>query len=538
VVDDAQAGADGGGERHLTGTAEHLYESTHHHVDADTAKLHEMGYAQELHRRMSGFSNFAVSFTIISILSGCLTLYGYAMATGGPIVMNIGWPIVGILVILVGLAMAEVCSSYPTAGGLYYWAAKLAPQSGRNGPFWAWFTGWFNWLGQVAVTAGIDFGAALFLTAFLNLTLNFPTSHGWVVVIYAGILALHGLLNTFGVQVVAFLSDVSVWWHIGGVLTIVLVLAIVPTHHQSASFVFTQFVNKTGFSGWGSTVYVFFIGLLIAQYTFTGYDASAHMTEETHGAATAGPRGIVNSIVVSLFAGWILLIGVTFAIQNYDKELASPTGVPPAQIFIDAVGRTGGELLLLIAIVAQLFCGMASVTANSRMTYAFSRDGAMPGSKYWHRINRRNGTPTNAIWFCVFFSFILALPYKWNSVAYFAVTSIATIGLYLAYVSPVLLRLLAGDRFEKGPWNLGRWSYPVGWIAVVWVAIITVMFCLPEVSPVTRDTFNYAPVAVGVVLVVSGGWWLLSARKWFTGPKVMGTPEELAQIELELERVP
>jgi amino acid permease (GABA permease) len=543
VVDDTQAqaageGGEGGeGVRHLTGTAEELYMATHH-VDADTARLHQMGYAQELRRRMGGFSNFAVSFTIISILSGCLTLYGYGMATGGPVAMNIGWPIVGILVLLVGAAMAEVCSSYPTAGGLYYWAAKLAPQSRRNGAFWSWFTGWFNLLGQVAVTAGIDFGAALFLTAFLNLTTNFPTTKGWVLLVYAGILILHGLLNTFGVQVVAFLSDVSVWWHIGGVLTIVLVLAIVPAHHQSASFVFGHFVNLTGANFWGSTVYVFFIGLLVAQYTFTGYDASAHMTEETRGADTAGPRGIVMSIVVSLIAGWILLIGVTFAIQNYTKELASPTGVPPAQIFIDSVGRVGGELLLLVAIIAQLFCGMASVTANSRMTYAFSRDGAIPGSKYWHRINRRTGTPTNAIWFCVVFSFLLALPAKWNGVAYAAVTSIATIGLYLAYVTPVFLRLLAGDRFQKGPWTLGKWAYPIGWIAVTWVVIITVMFCLPTLFPVNRDTFNYAPVAVGVVLLFSGGWWLLGARKWFKGPVVQGTPEELAAIELELERVP
>ena len=238
--------------------------------------------------------------------------------------------------------MAEVCSSFPTAGGLYYWAAKLAPQSDRDPAAWSWFCGWFNLLGQVAVTAGIDFGAALFITAFLNLTTGLSfTPHWHVVAIYFGVLLLHGILNSFGVRVVAFLSDVSVWWHLIGVLVIVGALAIVPAHHQSASFVFTHFVNNTGFTFWGSAVYVFFIGLLVAQYTFTGYDASAHMTEETHNAAIAGPRGIVMSIVVSLIAGWILLIGVTFAIQHYAAEVATPTGVPPAQIFIDAVGRHG-----------------------------------------------------------------------------------------------------------------------------------------------------------------------------------------------------
>ncbi|HWE68338.1 MAG TPA: amino acid permease [Acidimicrobiales bacterium] len=506
--------------------------------EADRLKLHEMGYAQELRRRMGGFSNFAVSFTIISILSGCLTLYGFGMSTGGPVVMTLGWPIVGLLVILVGLSMAEVCSSYPTAGGLYYWAAKLAPQSDRNPAAWSWFCGWFNLLGQVAVTAGIDFGAALFLTAFLNLTTGFSATPHWhIVLIYAAVLIIHGLLNTFGVRVVAFLSDVSVWWHILGVLTIVIALAVVPAHHQSASFVFTHFVNNTGFHGWGSAVYVFFIGLLVAQYTFTGYDASAHMTEETRNPQIAGPRGIVMSIVVSLVAGWILLIGVTFAIQNYTGELTSATGVPPAQIFIDAVGRTGGELLLLVAIVAQLFCGMASVTANSRMIYAFSRDGAVPGSKYWHRINKRTGTPTNSIWFAVVFAFILGVPYIWSPVAYAAVTSIAVIGLYIAYIIPIFLRLRAKDRFEAGPWNLGRKTYVIGYVATIWVLIICVLFMLPELSPITKDSFNYAPIAVGVVLILAGGWWFISAKNWFTGPKVQGSADELAEIESELERV-
>ncbi len=497
----------------------------------DQERLHQLGYAQELSRGMSGFSNFAVSFTIISILSGCLTLYLFGMNTGGPVVMTIGWPLVGIMVTIVGLAMAEVCSSYPTAGGLYYWSAKLA---GRNAPAWSWFTGWFNLLGQVAVTAGIDFGAAFFTTAFLNLTTGLSATPGHVITVYAVILFLHGLLNTFGVRLVALFNDISVWWHLAGVAVIVAALAIVPDRHQSTSFVFTKFVNNTG---WGTSFYVFLLGLLLAQYTFTGYDASAHMTEETRDAARSGPRGIVMSIVVSLVAGWVLLIGLTYAIQDYDKELGSATGVPPAQIFIDAVGRTGGELLLLIVVVAQFFCGMSSVTANSRMIYAFSRDGALPGSAFWHHINPRTRTPTNSIWLAAVGAFLLGLPYLWSPVAYFAVTSIAVIGLYIAYVIPVFLRLRAGDRFQPGPWQLGRWSRPIGIIAIAWVAFIAVLFMLPQVKPVTRSTFNYAPVAVGVVLGFAGIYWLVSARRWFTGPKVQGSPEELAAIERELESV-
>src|SRR5580692_1113401 len=493
----------------------------------DEQRLHELGYAQELRRRMSGFSNFAVSFTIISILSGCLTLYSFGMFTGGPVVIVWGWPFVGVMTLFVGLAMAEVCSSFPTAGGLYYWSAKLAK---NNAPAWSWYTGWFNFLGQVAVTAGIDFGAAFFLNALLDLQWGFDTRAWHTILLFAAILVVHALLNQFGVGVVAKLNDVSVWWHIIGVLLIVAVLVFVPSHHQSASFVFTHFVNNTG---WGSWLYVALLGLLLAQYTFTGYDASAHMTEETKSAAVAGPRGIVMSILVSLVAGWILLIGVTFAIQNYTTEVGAT--VPPAQIFVDALGATGGKLLLVVVIVAQLFCGMSSVTANSRMIYAFSRDGALPGSKFWHQVNPRTRTPNNAIWLAAAGALILGLPYLWNNTAYVAVTSIATIGLYVAYVMPTFLRLRLGSRFKAGPWQLGRWSRPIGIIACVWVAFIFVLFMLPTVSPITHTNFNYAVVAVVVVVGFAGIWWLLSARKWFTGPKVQGTAEELAAIETELE---
>ncbi|HVC04326.1 MAG TPA: amino acid permease [Candidatus Acidoferrales bacterium] len=498
-------------------------------IDSDTETLHKLGYAQELLRRMNGFSNFAISFTIISILSGCLTLYGFGMFTGGPVIMTIGWPLVGIMVIIVGLAMAEVCSSYPTAGGLYYWSAKLG---GKNGAGWSWFTGWFNMLGQVAVTAGIDFGLALFADALLNLAFGYPSTPGYVVLLYGIALVLHGLLNTFGIRLVAILNDISVWWHILGVVIIVGVLAIFPAHHQSIGFVFGHFQNDTGFSFGGVSIYVFLIGLLLAQYTFTGYDASAHLTEETKNAAVAGPRGIVMSIVVSLFAGWVLLIGVTFAIQNYNGEEHAVT--PAAQVFIDAVGKTGGLLLLLIVVGAQFYCGMSSVTANSRMIYAFSRDGAVPGHRLWAKINKRTRTPTNSIWLAAGGAFILGIPYLWSYTAYAAITSIAVIGLYIAYGIPILLRLRAGASFQRGPWHLGSWSRPVGIIAVTWIVIIAILFILPQAAPITVLSFNYAVVAVGAVTIGTTLAWVLSARKWFHGPVVQGSADELAAIEADL----
>jgi amino acid permease (GABA permease) len=500
--------------------------------DDDESLLARLGYQQELRRRLSTFSNFAVSFSIISILAGAITSYGIAMTAGGPAAITLGWLFVGGMVTLVALAMAEVCSAYPTAGALYWWASALAK---RNKAAWAWFVGWFNFLGEVAVTAAIDFGAATTTMAFLSLTLGVEVTKYSVFAAFVVIIVLHGLLNTFGVNLVKVLSDVSAWWHLVGVAVIVAVLAIVPDQHKPISEVFFEVRNATGFEFGGAAFYAVLIGLLMAQYTYTGYDASAHVAEETHDAARNAPRGIVLSVVVSVIAGFFLLFAITWSIQDYEAARTTSLGLPPAQIFIDAAGSGLGKFLLFICVVAQLFCGMASVTANSRMSYAFARDGALPGSRLWKKVNPRTGTPTNSIWLCVTCSTVLVLPSLVNTTAYLAVTSIAVIGLYIAYVVPVFLRLRNPD-FRPGPWSLGRWSAPVGWTAIGWVAVICVLFVLPTVSPVELKTFNYTIVAVGVVALGAWLWWILSARNWFTGPRhLVHAPDEAAAGETALD---
>ncbi|MEO7015719.1 MAG: amino acid permease [Leifsonia sp.] len=498
--------------------------------DSDAADLARLGYKQELHRGMSGFSNFAVSFSIISILAGCITSYSIALNSGGPSAITLGWPIVGVFVLCVALAMAEVCSRYPTAGGLYFWAGRLAKKNKRQ---WAWFVGWFNFLGEVAVTAAIDYGAAITMMAFASLTWGVQPNAYNTFGLFLVLIVIHGLLNTFGVNLVSLLSNISAWWHIVGVLIIVGALWFLPTSHQSFSWTFTTWHNATG---WSFAPYVFFMGLLMAQYTYTGYDASAHVAEETRGASRAAPRGIVMSVVVSIIGGWILLYSITAAIQNgseagLTKLAATSTGLPPAQIFLDALNNpTMAKFLLFIVCGAQFFCGMASVTANSRMSYAFSRDNAIPGSRLWAKVNPRTGTPTNSIWLCVVAAIVLAAPALFSLTAYFAVTSIAVIGLYIAYVTPVLLRRLNKD-FVAGPWHLGKWSPVIGWIAIVWVVFIVILFVLPPVLPININTFNYAPIAVVVVALLATILWFAQGRKHFM------TREEAAHLTIDAEKL-
>ncbi len=526
----------------------------------DMKRLHGMGYAQELFRVMGGFSNFAISFTIISVLSGCVTLFYITEINGGYSAASIGWPLITIFVVIVALGMAELASAYPTAGGLYYWSSKLGFR-GRGGPAWGWYTGWFNLIGQIGITAGIAYGAAITLDTLLHawfpaipatlgsVTSVDPATQQVTLLLYAIILAVVAMLNIFGVRLVAFLNDISVWWHIVGVLLIVVGVvgatllslqfnpgaggvspatqvhgaAVQGFNSVSTVFTPTQTFNATGFPLW----YAVLLSLLLAQYTYTGYDASAHMTEETVGAETRAPWGVVMSVVVSAIAGYALLMALVVA--SPDLGAASTFVNPVLYILQSRLSYVLGTLLFAVIFVAQFFCSMSSVTSNSRMIYAFSRDGAVPAHNLWHSLNRGR-TPRNAILLAVVCSFILVIPSLWSVTAYLAAVSIAVIGLYIAYAIPIFLRQFAPD-FKTGPWHLGAWSRPIGWIAVIWVAIISVLFMLPTSTPITLQGFNYTPVVVLGVFLIVAIWWLVSARHWFKGPIIQGSEAELEAIE-------
>lgn len=487
----------------------------------DEAELARMGYKQELKRDLSLVQNFGVSFSIISVITGIPSLFLFGLTTGGPAVMVWGWVVVAFFTMLVGLAMAEICSAHPTSGGPYFWAAMIAKP--QNAAFASWVTGWFNLLGQVAVTTGISFACANFISTACTIGTNFQPSSRKTIGIYAAVLFTQGMINTFGVRILKYLNNVSVWWHALGTTSLVIAILAAAPKHQSGKFVFQTFIDGTGVNGVGwseraSSAYVAVIGILMAQYTLTGFDASAHMTEETHNAAMSGSIGIVMSIGVSAILGWFLILGLLFSIQDYDNTIASPTGQPVTQIFLDTVGQNGAIVLMVIIIGAMFFCGTFSVTSNSRMMYAFSRDGAIPGSSFFHKVDRRWRSPIRTVWLACTLSFILGLPSLGSSVAFSAATSIATIGLYISYGIPIALRVVNADRFVRGPFHLGRFSNVVAGTAVLWIAFIAVVFCLPELNPVTSQTLNYAPVAVAIVVAYSLGFWFVSARKWFAGP--------------------
>ena len=500
----------------------------------DEEKLAELGYKQELERAWSSFSNFAISFTIISVLAGCFTTYGQAWNNGGPIAISWGWPIICLLILTVAFSMSELASAYPTAGGPYWWAAKL------GGPGWSWFTGWFNVVGLVAVVASVDYAAATFGSTLFNLwgldlgVINFAddVQLDEVFAVFVVLLLLHAAINIYSSHLVALFNNISVFWHVVGVAVIIGILIFVPDRHQDADFVFTETFNNSGFSD-GSTsngffwLYVLPVGFLLTMYTVTGYDASAHVAEETREAEMAAAKGIWQSVFFSAVIGWFVLLAITFAAVDIDA-VNEAAGYSPA-IFTSAMSEGWAETVILISFLGQVFCGMACVTSCSRTFFAFSRDRAVPGWRLWSSVNAKR-VPVAAVLGSCLLALIITIPALWGTsagipVAFFAVVSVAVIGLYIAYVMPVFLRLRAGADFTPGAWTLGgryRW---VNTIAVVWVALCVVIFSLPFTPAAVpwNDEFdwsalNYSPLMVGGVFIAVGIWWVAGAKNMYKGP--------------------
>ncbi len=504
----------------------------------DEELLAKLGYKQELERSWSGFQNFAISFTIISVLAGCFTTYYQAWNNGGPVAISWGWPIISAFILIIAFCMAELVSAFPTAGGIYWWASRL------GGPVWGWFTGWFNLLGLVAIVASVDYFAGQFLATILGLY-NFSllgvdfgdAKHllSETFLLFALLLSLHVFINIRGSHLVARLNGVSVWWHVLGVAVIVVVLIIAPSKHASFSDVFTQTQNNSGFGHGMFWWYVLPLGFLLTQYTITGFDASAHISEETHGADESAPKGVWRSVFYSAVIGYIVLLAITFAAADPGK--VNDGGGTVFAVFESSMGTGSVKFILIIAFLGQVFCGMSCMTSASRMMYAFSRDGAVPGGRLWSRVNERR-IPFNAVIAVAVMALVLTLPaLKGNkdgiTVAFTAVVSIGVIGLYLAYVIPIFLRWRVGDAFEAGPWTLGPKYKWMCLVAVAEVAIVVVVYFnapfsssgVPWESDFDWSLFNYTPVVTGGVFAAVGIWWLVSARHWFKGPK--HTVEEL-----------
>jgi len=499
--------------------------------EKDKHDLNKFGYAQELLRSMGGFSNFAISFSIISILTGAVSLYGHGLTYGGPGMMGLGWPLVALFVMFVAASMAELSSAIPTAGALYHWAAILKNKR------WGWYTAWINLIGQIGIVAGIDYSVALFADPLLASVFGYTSNDTTTLIAFAIILLTHGILNHVGIRIVARLNDFSAWYHILVVAVLVVTLAFF-TKGGLNSFDYLYQVGQT-FSD-KPYMFAFLIGLLQAQWTFTGYDASAHTIEETINPRVRAPWGIFNSVAYSFVFGFIMLAFVTLSI----KDAAAAAGSDNAFIYVisEALGGMFGSVVLWLVTLAMWFCGLSSITSFSRMMYAFSRDKGMPGSKQWAQISKKFRTPAKAIWLAIILSFLLALVdyiiktvspgATYTTIAF--LTAVSVVGLYVAYGIPILLKLIAKSKgkFQDkhlGPWHLGKFSDFVAVVSLLWILFICIMMVIPP-----NEMAGYALGAMLIVLVIMDFAYY---KKRFLGPQAAlnTSMDEILRRERELE---
>ncbi len=482
---------------------------TNQALDHDAAELKKMGYEQELHRHMGGFSNFAISFSIICILAGGISAFPLALGAAGGASIGIGWLVGSLFATIVALSMAQISSSYPTAGGLYHWGSIL------GGKGFGWCTAWFNLLGLIFVVASVNFAVYDFFFKGLAAPILGIDVSGYGYAQQTFYIALFTVIQAILIyrfpRFTTKITDLSGYliMVIGGVLTMSLLAYNQNGLDFSRLFTFTNFTGTEG-SVWPASegiVFPFLLGLLLAVYTITGFDASAHTSEETRNAAVAVPKGIVSSVVYSAIFGYVMIC--TFVLVMPDVT----TGVKQGFGFFDALLGTLPvalkNILGLGIFLVNFLCGLACLTSTSRMMFAFARDGGLPASKMLRTVSSTLKTPVAAVWASAILSILATL--------YAAAFSVLAVGcavfLYISYVMPTAAGILAEGKTwkHKGPFNLGGLSKPIGVLAVLGGGFLVLVGIQPP-----NEKVLYVTIAMLIVMAVF--WFAFGEKKRFKGP--------------------
>lgn len=476
-------------------------------ISADTKLLARLGYQQQLERRMSGFSNFAISFSIICILAGGITSLQLGTSAVGGVAAGVVWPIGVLFALLVAAAMAQVASAFPTAGGLYHWSSIL------GGKGWGWATAWFNLLGAIFMTAAVNVGA---YTLFINLILPLfgldPAKLGILhqVIGVTLMTGSHALFNHLGIRVTSWLTDFSGYliFVVSIALTITM-LSFAPSRDLGRLFHFTNFSGAAGGNVWpanDNTGFLLLLALLWPMWTIIGFDASAHTSEETIGAAVNVPRGILRSVFLSGIFGFVMVASFVIALPNV------PAGAQQgANIFfwlMDAIVPRWIKIPLEIGIVlSNYLCGLACLTSTSRMIFAFARDGGLP--RLLRGVSSHHNVPVAAIWVGAGATVASTL----YAPAYTTLTAASIILLYISYVMPTAAGILVhGKKWNKmGPFDLGGRKYKtIGVITIV--GVIALVYA--GVQPPNQAAL---PVTLGTIVLLFIAWHA-GVKKRFPGP--------------------
>eukprot|EP00347_Sterkiella_histriomuscorum_P010495 403376063 len=502
-------------------------------LDDDDKQLAKMGYKQELYRGFNTFMSFSFCFTAVAVISSCSVLFPYGLATGGPVVMVWGWITGSFFTILNGLAMAEICSSYPSAGSVYHWAGMLAPP--KMAPFFSYICGWFNFFGNAAGDASFSYGFAQIVSACVTLASNGETvlETGALVGIACLVSFVWALKNIMRVDYQGWFNNASAIYQIGSTIVVIACLLIASPQLSSSEFVWKQYNNGSNLPSVG---YTCCIGLLMCLFSFSGYEGGAHMAEETRNASLSAPKGIIYTCIASALTGILYIIGLLYASQGQIDEILDGQSDQAvvnvySQAFTDKNEKqnlAGAIAMTVMLIINLFFAGFSSMTVTTRIGFAMARDGALPFSKFLYKINPRTKTPDRMIFLVFMIDCLFCLLPLINDTAFAAITSITCIGYQISYAIPIFLRVtFARKTFKKSSFHLGPFSTIIGCISVTWLCVTSVFFLLPiefdEDGNQTAEIFNYTCVVVGGVIFVSLVYWFFpapfGARHFFVGPK-------------------
>lgn len=486
---------------------------------ADDA-LAKMGYKSELPRSLSMLSVLGLSFAIMAVPYGLSTTFYITLSNGQSVTIIWGWVLLSLLSIAIAASLAEICSVYPTAGGVYYWSALLSEPEWA--PIASWTTGWLTLVGNWTVTLSINFGGAQVILSAISLWDEDFVANEWQTILcFWATTLLCYLINVFCSKWLDQINTLCIYWTGASIVIFLVVLLAMSPTKRSGEFVFAHYDASASGWPWG---WSFFVGLLQPAYVLTGYGMVASMCEEVQNPEREVPKAIVLSVVAAGLTGLIYLIPILFVLPSVEALLDVANGQPIGLIFKTATGSAGGGFGLLILILGiWLFAGVGALTASSRCTYAFARDGAIPGSALWSRVDTRLGIPFWALTLSTVVDALLGLIYFGSSAAFSSFTGVATICLSTSYGLPILVSVVQRRRHLQGAsFSLGKLGMVTNITTLIWIAFSIVLFCMPtNLSGLDSSTMNYASAVFAGFASISIGWYFAWGRKNFSGPPIL-----------------
>ncbi|KAL8835116.1 MAG: hypothetical protein Q9176_007110 [Flavoplaca citrina] len=510
---------------------------------ADEEVLAALGYKPEFKREFSLWTSFCVSFAVLGLLPSFASTLYYGMGYAGTPGMTWGWLIAMIFIQCVAMSMAELCSAMPTSGGLYYAAAVLAPPGW--GPLAAWITGWSNWLVQITGAPSVDYGMASMILAAASITNPaFVPQNYQVFLLTMFIMVIQSFISSMPTKWIANFNSVGSTFNI---IALFIVLIMIPAANtradqgmpkfKPANEVWGNFYDGTSFPN-GMAMLMSFVAVI---WTMSGYDAPFHLSEECSNANIASPRAIVLTSGVGGLFGWFLQLVVAYTVVDIDAALESDLGQPYAAYLLQVLPQNVTLAILALTIMCAFSMGQGCMVAASRVTFAYSRDDCFgPLSTITKRVNRYTHTPVNAVWFNTLIGIAMTVLIFGGELAAGALFSIGAVAAFVAFTIPIFIRVfLVGDRFRPGPWHLGRASKPIGAAACAFVLLMVPVLMLPSVTGSELDAraMNWTCLVYGGPMVFVLVWWVVSARKWFKGPKVNIEHQMLGRSETAIEGV-